>query len=68
MYTGKYLSRLRQERRMTQIDLSNITGIRAERICEWERNKHQIKLSVFLVILKALHIKNISYILRDINE
>lgn len=65
METGQYLSRLRHERNMTQIELSAICGHRSERICEWERNKHQIKLSVFLEILNSLHIKNVTYILRD---
>lgn len=68
MNSGKYLYRLRTERNLTQRELGDIIGIRLERICEWERDKHQMKLSTFIDITKKLNIKNINYILRDFSE
>ncbi len=65
MKVGKYLKRMREDKKMSQVQMGKIIGKRPERICEWERDKHAIKLTEFLDIAAKLKIKNINRVFRD---
>lgn len=65
MKVGKYLKRMREDKKMSQVQMGEIIGKRPERICEWEKDKHAIKLTEFLDIVAKLKIKNINRIFRD---
>ncbi len=65
MKVGKYLKRMREDKKMSQVQMGRIIGKRPERICEWEKDKHAIKLTEFLDIVAKLKIKNINRIFRD---
>lgn len=64
MKVGKYLKRMREDKKMFQVQMGEIIGKRPERICEWEKDKHAIKLTEFLDIVAKLKIKNINRIFR----
>tara|TARA_R110002020_G_scaffold409529_1_gene619252 strand:+ start:6419 stop:6616 length:198 start_codon:yes stop_codon:yes gene_type:complete len=58
MKGGKYLKKMREDHNLNQVELGKIIGKRSERICEWERDKHAIKLVDFLEIAEKLNIKD----------
>jgi len=64
MKVGKYLKRMREDKKISQVQMGEIIGKRPERICEWEKDKHAIKLTEFLDIVAKLKIKNINRIFR----
>ena len=49
---------MREDHNLNQVELGKIIGKRSERICEWERDKHAIKLVDFLEIAEKLNIKD----------
>ncbi len=65
MKVGRYLKRMREDKKLSQVQMGKLIGKRPERICEWEKDKHAIKLTEFLDITKKLGIKNINKIFKD---
>ncbi len=65
MKVGKYLKRMREEKKLSQVQMGKIIGRRPERICEWETDKYAIKLTDFLDIVEKLKIKNINRVFRE---
>ena len=65
MKAGKYLKKIRLQKKLSQNQLGLLMGKRPVRISEWENDKHGIKLGEFLEIAKALKIKNFNSVFKD---
>ena len=65
MSTGKYIQKMRLEKKISQAELSRLIKRPAARICEWEQDIYSIKLDVFLEIAVALKYKNFNKLFKN---
>lgn len=65
MKAGKYLKKIRLQKKLSQSQLGILIGKKSVRISEWENDKYAIKLSEFIRIANILNIKNFNSVFKD---
>lgn len=65
MKAGKYLKKIRLQKKLSQSQLGVLIGKKSVRISEWENDKYAIKLSEFIRIAHILNIKNFNSVFKD---
>lgn len=60
MDIGKEIKKLRQEKKLSQKDLSHFLGVQQRRISHWEKNSRKITAEFYLKILNILNTKGVT--------
>lgn len=58
MKTGKYVKKMRLQKKLSQEQLGKLINKPGVRVSEWESDHYSIKLSTFMEIANVLNIKD----------
>ncbi len=65
MKGGKYLKKIREQKKLTQLKTSQLTGRPIPRLSEWENDLYAIKLVDFIDIAEKVGVKDYNSIFKD---